>query len=122
MFQYLIISFKHGREEGWISLKSSLISGGYLIVFISANLGTIDLKHLKWKPIRINFPKFSLRLEYNPDDIINEKITLQAISRKRDIRRILPNSGTVIKRETIAKMDNWYLIDLDQKKEILDFC
>ncbi len=122
MFQYLIISFKHGHKEGWISLKSSLISGGYLIVFISANLGTIDLKHLKWKPLRINFPKVSLKLKYNPDDVINEKINLQPISRKRDIRRILPNSGTIIKREPIAATDNWYLVDLEHKKEILDFC
>lgn len=122
MFQYLIISFKHGHEEGWISLRSSIISGGYLIVFISANLGTIDLKHLKWKPLRINFPKFSLKLEYNPDDVIHEKIDLQAISRKRDIRRILPNRGTIIKREAIAETDNWYLVDLDYKREILDFC
>jgi RsiW-degrading membrane proteinase PrsW (M82 family) len=122
MFQYLVVSFKHGHEEGWLSLKSSLISGGYLIVFISANLGTIDVKHLKWKPLRIRFPKFTLKLDYNPDDVINEKITLHAISRKRDLKRILPNSGTIVKRETISESDNWYLVQLDHKKEILDFC
>ncbi|MCB2195877.1 MAG: PrsW family intramembrane metalloprotease [Bacteroidetes bacterium] len=122
MFQYLIISFKHGHEEGWFSLKGSIISGGYLIVFISANLGAIDIKHFKWWPLRIRFPKFTLKLDFNPDDVINKKINLQAISKKRDIRRILPNSGTIIKRETITETDNWYLVDLEHKKEILDFC
>ncbi|MFC2104031.1 PrsW family glutamic-type intramembrane protease [Bacteroidota bacterium] len=122
MFQYLAISFKFGHEEGWISLKGTLISGGYLIIFISANLGTISIKHRKWKPIQIKLPKFSLKLEHNPNDVINKEYEIIAVSKNRDLRRLFPNKGTIVKRETISGNPDWYLLELENKKEILDYC
>lgn len=122
MFQYLTISFKFGHDEGWLSLRSSLLSGGYLIIFISANLGTINVKHLKWKPLQIKLPKFSLKLEYDPDDLVSAKFDIKAISRNRDFKRLLPNSGTIIKRESVSESGDWYLFELTNKKEILDYC
>jgi len=121
MFQYVSISFKFGHEEGWVSLKNSLISGGYLIIFISANLGTISIKHRKWKPLQFKFPRFSLKLEHNPNDVIGEDFEIVAISKNRDLRRIFPNKGKIIKRESVSGSDDWYLFELDTKKEILEF-
>jgi len=121
MFQYLVISFKFGHEEGWQSLKSSLISGGYLIIFISANMGTISIKHRKWKPLQLRLPKFSLKLEHNPNDIIGEEFDISAISKNRDLRRLLPNKGKILKRETVSDQPDWYLFELENYKEILDF-
>jgi RsiW-degrading membrane proteinase PrsW (M82 family) len=121
MFQYVAISFKFGHEEGWYSLKSSLISGGYLIIFISANLGTISIKHRKWKPLQFKFPKFSLKLEHNPNDLIGEDFEIAAISKNRDLRRIFPNKGKIVKRESVSESDDWFLFELDNKKEILEF-
>jgi len=121
MFQYLVISFKFGHEEGWGSLKASLISGGYLIIFISANLGTISIKHRKWKPLQLKLPKFSLKLEHNPNDVIGEEFDIEAISKNRDLRRLLPNKGKIIKRETVSENPEWYLFELENHKEILDF-
>ncbi|MCK5169237.1 MAG: PrsW family intramembrane metalloprotease, partial [Bacteroidales bacterium] len=122
MFQYLAISFKFGHEEGWGSLKSSLISGGYLIIFISANLGTISIKHRKWKPLQIKLPKFTLKLKHNPNDVINEEFEIIAVSKNRDLKRLFPNKGKIIKRETVSENHDWYLFELENKKEILDFC
>ncbi|MBU8891575.1 MAG: PrsW family intramembrane metalloprotease [Bacteroidales bacterium] len=121
MFQYLAISFKFGHDDGWSSLKNSLISGGYLIIFISANLGTISIKHRKWKPLQIKLPKFTLKLEHNPNDIIGEEYEIKAISKNRDLKRLLPNKGKVINRETVSENPDWYLFELENKKEILDF-
>ncbi len=122
MFQYLAISFKFGHEDGWSSLKSSLLSGGYLIIFISANLGTISIKHRKWKPLQIKLPKFTLKLKHNPDDIISEEFDIISVSKNRDLRRLFPNKGTIIKRETVSENSDWYLFKLENRKEILDFC
>jgi RsiW-degrading membrane proteinase PrsW (M82 family) len=122
MFQYLAISFKFGHEEGWFSLKSSLISGGYLIIFISANLGTISIKHRKWKPLQIKLPKFSLKLEHDPKDVINEEFEIHSISKNKDLRKLFPNKGKIIKQETVSENSDWYLFELERKKEIIDFC
>ncbi len=121
MFQYLSVSFKFGHEEGWISLKNSLISGGYLIIFISANLGTISIKHRKWKPLQIKLPKFTLKLEYNPNDVIGQEFDIKAISVNRDLKRLCPNKGKIVKRETVSENPDWYLFELESKKEILEF-
>ena len=121
MFQYLVISFKFGHEEGWQSLKSSLISGGYLIIFISANMGTISIKHRKWKPLQLRLPKFSLKLEHNPNDVIGEEFDINAISKNRDLKRLLPNKGKILKRETVSDQTDWYLFELENYKEILDY-
>jgi hypothetical protein len=122
MFQYLAISFKFGHEEGWISLKSSLISGGYLIIFISANLGTISIKHRRWKPLQIKLPKFSLKLDHDPKDVINEEFEIISISKNRDLKRLFPNKGKIIKRESVSDKPDWYLFEFENKKEIVDFC
>lgn len=122
MFQYLAISFKFGHEDGWSSLKNSLLSGGYLIIFISANLGTISIKHRKWKPLQIKLPKFTLKLKHNPNDIIGEEFDITSVSKNRDLRRLFPNKGTIIKRETVSENSDWYLFKLENRKEILDFC
>ncbi|PLX11543.1 MAG: hypothetical protein C0597_14900, partial [Marinilabiliales bacterium] len=122
MFQYLTISFRFGHEEGWISLKSSLISGGYLIIFISANLGTINIKHRRWKPLQIKLPKFSLKLNHNPMDVVNEEFDIKAISKNRDLQRLLPNEGKITKHEMVSGNTGWYLFELHHKKEILDYC
>lgn len=122
MFQYLVTSFKFGHEEGWSSLQNSLISGGYLIIFISANLGTISIKHRKWKPLQIKLPKFSLKLEHNPNDLINEEFEITAVSKNNDLNRLFPNKGQIIKRETVSGNSDWYLFKLENRKEILEFC
>lgn len=121
MFQYLSISFKYGHEAGWSSLKSSLWSGGYLIIFISANLGTINIKHRKWKPLQIRFPRLSFKLDHDPKDVINSEFDISAISKNRDLFRILPNKGKVLKCHTISESDDWYLFELENRKEILEF-
>ena len=122
MFQYLAISFRFGHEDGWTSLRSSLISGGYLIIFISANLGTISVKHRRWKPIQIKLPKFSLKLDHNPKDVIGETFDINAISKNRDLMRLFPNKGKVIRHETVSGNSEWYLFEFENKKEILDYC
>jgi RsiW-degrading membrane proteinase PrsW (M82 family) len=122
MFQYLAISIKFGHEEGWISLRSSLVSGSYLIIFISANLGTINIKHRKWNPLQLKLPKFFLKLEYDPDDVIHEKFEIEAISSNKDLKKLFPNKGQIIGRETVSGNSDWYLFRFENKKEILDFC
>lgn len=121
MFQYLAISFKFGHEAGWTSLKSSIISGGYLIVFISANLGTISVKHRRWKPLQLKLPKFSLKLTHDPNDIIGEKFEISAISKNRDLKRLFPNKGKIIRHEKVSGNPDWYLFELENVKEILDY-
>lgn len=121
MFQYLSISFKYGHEEGWVSLKNSLISGGYLIIFISANLGTINVKHRRWKPLQVKFPRFSFKLDHDPKDVVNEEFEIYPISKNRDLKKILPNKGRIVKCETVADSPNWYLFEMENSKEILDF-
>lgn len=121
MFQYLAISVKFGHQSGWISLKSSLYSGGYLIIFISANLGTISIKHRKWKPLQIKLPKFTLKLSHNANDIVGEKFEIKAISKNRDLRRLFPNKGRIIKHDKVSGNPNWYLFELENTKEILEF-
>ncbi len=121
MFQYLSIAFKFGHEEGWHSLKSSLISGGYLIIFISANLGTISIKHRKWKPLQIKLPRFTLKLDHNPNDVIGEEFEIKAISKNRDLKRLCPNKGKIVRRETVSENPDWYLFEFENKKEILEF-
>ncbi len=122
MFQYLAVSFKFGHDGGWSSLKSSLLSGGYLIIFISANMGTISVKHRKWKPLQIRLPKFLLKLEHDPKDVINEEFEITAISINRDLKRLLPNKGKILSREQVSGNTDWYLFELDHKKEILEYC
>jgi len=121
MFQYIAVSYKFGHEDGWTSLKGSLISGGYLIIFISANMGTISIKHRKWKPLQIRLPRFTLKLEHDPKDVINEDFEIVAISRNRDLKRLFPNNGKIIKQETVSGDSDWYLFELENKKEILEF-
>jgi len=121
LYQYLTVSFKFGHQEGWVSLKNSLVSGGYLIIFISANLGTISIKHRIWKPLQIKLPKFTLNLEHNPNDVIGEEFEVKAISKNRDLSRLCPNKGKIIRRETVSENPDWYLFELESKKEILDF-
>lgn len=122
MFQYLATSFKFGHEEGWISLKSSLVSGGYLILFISANLGSISIKHRKWKPLQLKLPKFMLTLDHNPEGVVKEEFDIDLITKNRDLKRLLPNKGRIIKQETVSGISDWYLFELEHKKEIVDFC
>ena len=121
MFQYLVISFKFGHESGWLSLKSSLYSGGYLIIFISANLGTISIKHRRWKPLQIKLPKFSFNLVHDPNDVVGERFEINAITKNRDLQRLFPNSGKILKHETVSENSEWYLFELENAREILEF-
>jgi len=122
MFQYLAVSFKFGHQTGGESLKNSLISGGYLIVFITANLGTINIKRKTWKPLQIKFPRFSFKLDYNPDDILGEEFTITQLSANHYLKKLLPNNGIIKKRTSVEDSEGWYLVELNHKKEIIDFC
>ncbi|MCG8412098.1 MAG: PrsW family intramembrane metalloprotease [Bacteroidales bacterium] len=121
MFQYLAVSIKLGSEAGLESLRNSVISGGYLIIFISANLGTINIKYRKWKPLQIKFPRFTLKSNNNYDNVIGEEFEIEAVSKNRDLERIFPNKGKIIRKETVSENPEWYLFELNNHTELQDF-
>ncbi len=72
---------------------------------------------------KINFGRiFSLKLEHDPKDVINEEFEIHSISKNKDLRKLFPNKGKIIKQETVSENSDWYLFELERKKEIIDFC
>lgn len=122
LFEYVALSIQFGPTVGNRSFFDSILSGGYLLFFISSSLGQFKIERNKWYEIKFwGGNKEEQHFDGDPDEIINHKISLTAFSRNEFAEAYLPNTGTVIRRLDIMDDYSWYLIKLNHPATLNGF-
>lgn len=109
IFEVILIAIKFGPNIANNEMLSSIISGSYLIIFLSLYLSKFTIIEGKWAPINL----FGREPEVYYDGVLNLNIQLKRITDNDCINSYLPNSGEIIKRVTVLSEPDWYLVKLD---------
>jgi RsiW-degrading membrane proteinase PrsW (M82 family) len=109
LFEYIALALKFSPSVANNGLFDSLVSGTYLIAFLSVNLGKFNLDKGVWAPIKY----WGNEEEKNYDKIVDSEIKLDYFS-NRYLNDYLPNTGTIMKRLTVSNEPDWYLIKLNR--------
>jgi len=115
MFQYLVVTFDIGPKAGTKNLINSLISGGYLLAFVSSNLGNIKIRKGDWEPFSVKIPFRTKLTGYELNVPIGKQIKLRPFTRNNVLYEYFPNSGTIVQRFEFANERDWYLVKLDKE-------
>lgn len=120
LFEYIALAIKFSPEVANIGIVASLYSGTYLILFLSGHLSQVTLNKGVWAPIKYWSEKDEVN-SINYDEIVNCEIQINPFTKNDLAYKYLPNKGLVLKRITVSEEPDWYLIKIDNVKEINSF-
>lgn len=115
LFEYLAISLKFGPTAGNKSFFESILSGAYILMFITSGLGQFKVKEGKWMQIRFWGTKDEKKYPSDINEIVEQMIRLSQFSRHEFQKFYLPTNAEVVKRYEIGSHANWYLVKLNEK-------
>jgi len=117
LFEYVALALKFSPSVANNGLISSIYSGTYLIIFLSVNLSKFTLNKGEWAPIRY----WGTEEKINYDKIIDTDLKLNHFTNNSYANEYLPNTGKIIKRLTVSKEPDWYLVKLNTPKQSSSF-
>lgn len=121
LFEYVALSLKFGPTAGNSSFFDSILSGAYILLFISSGLGQFKIKRGKWLEIRFWGTNKEQTMDGNPDEVLGQTIKLTPYSNHDYQISYLPNEGKVSKRYEIKSDSCWYLVQLKNPGSVLGF-
>ncbi len=113
LFEYAALSLKFGPTVGNSSFFDSLLSGAYLLIFITSGLGQFKIKRGKWFNIRFWGKKEKQDFDGDPNKILGQTIKLTPFSNHDYQAYYIPNEGVVLNRYEIKNDFSWYLVKLN---------
>ena len=117
LFEYVALAFKFCPSVANNGLMSSISSGTYLIVFLSVNLSKITLNKGEWAPIE--YWRTENKVSY--EQIVGTEVKLSRFTHNDFAFKYLPNSGEIIKRMTVSKEPDWYLVKLTKPVNVISY-
>lgn len=126
LFEYICLTLIYGPIIGNRELITSILGGGYLILFLAIRLSNIDIFPGEWYKIDW-FVGFSpLQIIYsdkkpNYNLAIGKKILIQNFKPKSKLAPLLPAKGEIVSREKIRGSTAWFLVKLDPKISFYDY-
>lgn len=121
LFEYLALSISFGPTVGNQSFFDSLMSGGYLLFFITIGLGKLRIKRGQWFKIRYWGTKDEFIYDGDPKGILNHHVRINPYSNHDFQHFYLPNTGRVLDMQEVELNSNWYLVELDEKGSLDGF-
>lgn len=115
LFEYVTLAINFCPKVANYSLLSSVYSGAYLIFFLSGNLSQFSLRKGYWAPIKY----WGSKEQINYDSVVDLELKIKNFTNNELAAQFLPNSGKIVRRLTISKELDWYLVKLDNKTQNL---
>lgn len=109
LFEYIAMSLKFSPSAANNELLVSLISGTYLILFISSSLSKYNLVKGEWAPIKY----WGKEKIVNYDLVLEQEVTIKRFTINDYTIDYLPNSGKIIKRIKVSNEPDWYIVQLE---------
>lgn len=110
LFEYLALGLKYGPTTANNGFLDSMLSGTYLIFFLSSSLSKFNLKQGEWAPI--NYWSQKEVIDY--EKIVDAQIQLNRFTKNDLTTAFLPDSATVIRALTVSNEPDWYLVKLSE--------
>ncbi|CAN5892914.1 hypothetical protein BH11BAC7_BH11BAC7_21920 [soil metagenome] len=117
VFEYVCLAFIYGPTIGNRELISSVITGGYMILFLSVRLSNIDVFPGDWARINFLVGLMPASIIYggkkpNYNAALGTKIRMRAYRRQGKLDDVLPLEGEIIRREKISGFTGWFFVKL----------
>lgn len=109
LFEYVALAFKFSPNVANDGLFSSISSGTFLLIFLVGNLSKFTLTKGEWAPINY----WGKEEKVNYDQIVGTELKLNRFTNNDYTIDYLSNSGKIVKRVTVSKEPDWYLVKLD---------
>ncbi|MDD2983855.1 MAG: PrsW family intramembrane metalloprotease [Crocinitomicaceae bacterium] len=110
LFEYIALGFKFGPTMANKGFVESILSGTYLIFFLSTSLSRFKLKKGEWAPIEY----WGKEEEIDFEKIVGEKIRINRFTKNKLTLDFLPDDAWVLETLTVSKEPDWYLIQLSE--------
>lgn len=126
LFEYICLTWIYGPTIGNRELLTSILGGGYLILFLSLRLSNIDIFPGEWYRIEwfvgfspLQFIYGSKKPNYNL--ALGKKVRIQNFKPNSKLSTLLPVGGEIIRREKIRGSYGWYLVKIDPQIPFNDY-
>jgi hypothetical protein len=120
LFEYMVIAFEHGARYANKTLLDDLITGAFLLIFLTLSLSKFDVVRNYWAPLRFwdwetmrNTHRFKPHY-FNLKEIIGRTIEINAFRSDSVLKDQVPVKGKIISRELISWEKDWYLVQLEK--------
>lgn len=117
IFEYIALSFKFSPSTANGELMYSLLSGTYLILFISSSLSKYNLVKGQWAPIKY----WGKEKAVNFDVMLEHQISLKRFTANELTLEYLPNVGKIEKRIFVSDEPDWYVVQLENSTQNTQF-
>lgn len=117
LFEFVCLAFIYGPTTGNRELISSMITGGYMILFLSVRLSNIDVFPGDWARVNFLIGLMPASIIYggkkpNYNAALGTRIRMRAYRRQGKLDDVLPLEGEIIRREKISGFTGWFLVKL----------
>jgi hypothetical protein len=121
MAEYCFIGLTQGHIYANQTLVGGIVSGGYMLIYLSSNLGKMDIFRGYWSPIRIPYTLHEIVFprEVNPQNFVGENIIMEIRDAEKAnlaFQRFFPLKGEIVDRKVIGRDLHWYLVRLRTPK------
>ncbi|MFM7022761.1 MAG: PrsW family glutamic-type intramembrane protease [Flavobacteriales bacterium] len=120
LFEYMVIAFEHGAQYANKTFVDDIITGAFLLIFLTFSLSKFDVVRNYWAPLRFwdwETLKNTHRLTpyyFNLAEILGQNVEINIFRSDSVLKNVVPMRGEIISRELISWEKDWYLIQLEQ--------
>ncbi|MCX6182381.1 MAG: PrsW family glutamic-type intramembrane protease [Bacteroidetes bacterium] len=124
LFEYMVIAFEHGAHYANKTLLDDVLTGAFLLIFLTFSLSKFDIVRNYWAPLRFwDWETFrnTHRLTpyyFNVREILDKTIEINIFRGDSVLKEQMPMKGKIISRELISWEKDWYLVHLDKPVKI----
>ena len=116
VFEFICLCFVYGTTIANRELSSSVVSGGYMILFLSVRLSNIDIVPDEWAPLQFFTGLLPLSFAYdtklNYNSVVGLTLKFTPARKMGILYKLLPAEGEVLKREKISGFSGWFLVKM----------
>ncbi len=120
LFEYMAIAFEHGAHYANNTLFNDLVTGAFLLIFLTFSLSKFDIVRNYWAPIQFwdwETVRNTHRLQphyFNLKSLLGKTIEINIFRSNSVLKDDVPLKGKIITRELISWEKDWYLIALEK--------
>jgi RsiW-degrading membrane proteinase PrsW (M82 family) len=118
LFELAALSFVYGHVIAEREFFSSIVTGGYMILFLSVRLSNIDIVPGEWAPIQFFTSLNPLNIIYttklNQNSVVGLTLRLTPLNEQSILFGQLPLDAQVTRRERVSGFHGWFRIRLER--------
>jgi RsiW-degrading membrane proteinase PrsW (M82 family) len=119
LLEYIIVGVEYGASVANDELQKDIVSGSFLLIFLTFSLSRFDYIPNYWAPLRFwdwniifNMPNMTAK-HFDWYSVLNQKVILSPFGNSGTLDGQLPVTGEILKRELVSYDKNWFLVKLD---------